>query len=153
MGGCRLGLARHRALLFKTLADACELPCQLLRGCYHLGAILICGQCIPCQLGRSGATHVGWEWVGGVCIAIRWIGGLQEAVRMGGLHTGICFGGRDGPTMSRVCDTKKGPEAPPLLGKIVRIRRHVQAFSLCHTPWTQRTCKPAAMQRLLHAKG
>jgi hypothetical protein len=32
VGQLRVGLARHRALLFKTLADACELPCRMLRG-------------------------------------------------------------------------------------------------------------------------
>ena len=32
IGALSVGLARHRALLFKTLADACELPCRLLRG-------------------------------------------------------------------------------------------------------------------------
>ena len=32
IGQLRVGLARHRALLFKTLADACELPCRMLRG-------------------------------------------------------------------------------------------------------------------------
>ena len=32
IGSLAIGLPRHRALLFKTLADACELPCCLLRG-------------------------------------------------------------------------------------------------------------------------
>ena len=32
IGALSIGLPRHRALLFKTLADACELPCCLLRG-------------------------------------------------------------------------------------------------------------------------
>ena len=32
IGSLALGLPRHRALLFKTLADACELPCRMLRG-------------------------------------------------------------------------------------------------------------------------
>ena len=32
IGSLAVGLPRHRALLFKTLADACELPCCLLRG-------------------------------------------------------------------------------------------------------------------------
>lgn len=38
VGELRVGLARHRALLFKALADACKLPCRLLRGPVHLGA-------------------------------------------------------------------------------------------------------------------
>jgi len=38
IGDLQVGLARHRALLFKALADACELPCRLLRGPMHLGA-------------------------------------------------------------------------------------------------------------------
>jgi len=47
IGDLQVGLARHRALLFKALADACELPCRLLRGPMHLGApprppLLIC---------------------------------------------------------------------------------------------------------------
>ncbi|KAK9832796.1 hypothetical protein WJX81_001956 [Elliptochloris bilobata] len=37
VGELRIGLARHRALLFKALADACKLPCRLLRGPVHLG--------------------------------------------------------------------------------------------------------------------
>ncbi|KAK9918746.1 hypothetical protein WJX75_006516 [Coccomyxa subellipsoidea] len=32
IGALSVGLARHRALLFKALADACELPCRMLRG-------------------------------------------------------------------------------------------------------------------------
>ena len=32
IGSQAIGLPRHRALLFKTLADACELPCRMLRG-------------------------------------------------------------------------------------------------------------------------
>ena len=32
IGSLSVGLARHRALLFKALADACELPCRMLRG-------------------------------------------------------------------------------------------------------------------------
>lgn len=32
IGALRVGLPRHRALLFKALADACELPCRMLRG-------------------------------------------------------------------------------------------------------------------------
>ena len=38
VGQLRVGLARHRALLFKALADAVKLPCRLLRGPVHLGA-------------------------------------------------------------------------------------------------------------------
>ena len=38
LGALPVGLARHRALLFKALADASELPCQLLRGPSYLGA-------------------------------------------------------------------------------------------------------------------
>ena len=37
IGSLAVGLPRHRALLFKTLADACELPCRLLRG-HAIGA-------------------------------------------------------------------------------------------------------------------
>ncbi|KAK9808194.1 hypothetical protein WJX73_007130 [Symbiochloris irregularis] len=38
IGALSVGLARHRSLLFKTLADASELPCRLLRGRFYLGA-------------------------------------------------------------------------------------------------------------------
>lgn len=34
----RAGSSRHRALLFKALADACQLPCRLLRGSFYTGA-------------------------------------------------------------------------------------------------------------------
>lgn len=37
IGALRVGLARHRSLLFKSLADASELPCRLLRGRFYLG--------------------------------------------------------------------------------------------------------------------
>ena len=37
LGALPVGLARHRALLFKALADANDLPCQLLRGPSYLG--------------------------------------------------------------------------------------------------------------------
>jgi hypothetical protein len=36
IGEVKVGLARHRALLFKSLADACRLPCKVVRG-EHLG--------------------------------------------------------------------------------------------------------------------
>lgn len=37
IGQLSVGLPRHRALLFKALADACELPCRLLRGRFYTG--------------------------------------------------------------------------------------------------------------------
>ncbi|KAK9814388.1 hypothetical protein WJX72_005059 [[Myrmecia] bisecta] len=37
IGRLTVGLSRHRALLFKLLADACDLPCQLLRGKFYTG--------------------------------------------------------------------------------------------------------------------
>lgn len=39
IGEVKVGLARHRALLFKSLADACRLPCKAVRG-EHLGETL-----------------------------------------------------------------------------------------------------------------
>ena len=39
IGAVKVGLARHRALLFKCLADACRLPCRVVRG-EHLGELL-----------------------------------------------------------------------------------------------------------------
>ena len=39
LGALPVGLARHWALLFMALADASELPCQLLRGLSYLGAL------------------------------------------------------------------------------------------------------------------
>lgn len=43
IGAVKVGLARHRALLFKCLADACRLPCRVVRG-EHLGELL-CSVC------------------------------------------------------------------------------------------------------------
>ena len=37
IGQLSVGLPRHRSLLFKALADACELPCRLLRGRFYTG--------------------------------------------------------------------------------------------------------------------
>ena len=34
------GLARHRALLFKVLADFCQIPCRLLRGQFYTGTCM-----------------------------------------------------------------------------------------------------------------
>lgn len=37
IGELTVGSSRHRALLLKWLADACELPCRLVRGEFYLG--------------------------------------------------------------------------------------------------------------------
>ena len=37
IGELTVGLSRHRALLLKTLADSCGLPCRMLRGDFYLG--------------------------------------------------------------------------------------------------------------------
>ncbi|CAH8303308.1 unnamed protein product [Eruca vesicaria subsp. sativa] len=37
LGRVRFGLARHRALLFKVLADKIDLPCMLVKGSYYTG--------------------------------------------------------------------------------------------------------------------
>ena len=54
IGALSVGLARHRSLLFKSLADASELPCRLLRGRFYLG------ECVSIlhsrSLGRVGLT-------------------------------------------------------------------------------------------------
>ena len=39
------GLARHRALLFKVLADFCQIPCRLLRGQFYTGEL-----CCICRI-------------------------------------------------------------------------------------------------------
>ena len=39
------GLARHRALLFKVLADFCQIPCRLLRGHFYTGDNVVL---LPC---------------------------------------------------------------------------------------------------------
>ena len=39
MGELSVGASRHRALLMKWLADACDLPCRLLRGEFYLGLL------------------------------------------------------------------------------------------------------------------
>ena len=57
IGRLRVGLARHRALLFKTLADACELPCRMLRG-PHIG-----GDHCPQMCRRAHAKRPWAFWV------------------------------------------------------------------------------------------
>lgn len=37
LGSLSVGLCRHRALLFKTLADSIKLPCRIARGCKYCG--------------------------------------------------------------------------------------------------------------------
>lgn len=37
LGSLSVGLCRHRALLFKTLADCIKLPCRIARGCKYCG--------------------------------------------------------------------------------------------------------------------
>lgn len=37
ISGLTCGLSRHRALLFKALADFCQIPCRLLRGEFYTG--------------------------------------------------------------------------------------------------------------------
>jgi sterile alpha motif and leucine zipper-containing kinase AZK len=37
LGRVNVGLARHRALLFKVLADRINLPCMLVKGSYYTG--------------------------------------------------------------------------------------------------------------------
>ena len=53
IGSLSVGLARHRSLLFKTLADASELPCRLLRGQFYLGAA-------PCP---PACRHLHFAWL------------------------------------------------------------------------------------------
>lgn len=36
------GLSRHRALLFKALADFFQIPCRLLRGKFYTGIQIYC---------------------------------------------------------------------------------------------------------------
>ncbi|KAL6911470.1 hypothetical protein ACP4OV_000275 [Aristida adscensionis] len=38
LGQLKIGLARHRALLFKVLADGLDVPCRLLKGRQHTGS-------------------------------------------------------------------------------------------------------------------
>uniref|UniRef100_A0A7N0UQS5 non-specific serine/threonine protein kinase n=1 Tax=Kalanchoe fedtschenkoi TaxID=63787 RepID=A0A7N0UQS5_KALFE len=37
VGTLSIGLSRHRALLFKVLADSISLPCKLVKGCHYTG--------------------------------------------------------------------------------------------------------------------
>ena len=39
IGELPVGTGRHRALLMKWLADACDLPCRMLRGEFYLGLL------------------------------------------------------------------------------------------------------------------
>ncbi|KAH7301990.1 hypothetical protein KP509_23G051500 [Ceratopteris richardii] len=49
IGSLSVGICRHRALLFKVLADSVNLPCRVARGCKHCGhddgvsCIVLCG--------------------------------------------------------------------------------------------------------------
>lgn len=49
IGSLPMGLCRHRALLYKLLADTVNLPCRITRGCKHCGqddglsCIVLCG--------------------------------------------------------------------------------------------------------------
>lgn len=49
IGSLSVGLSRHRAVLFKYLADASSLQCRLLRGSY-IGVI---SACVPTRAGSS----------------------------------------------------------------------------------------------------
>lgn len=64
---CRLdvGSARHRALLFKVLADAAKLPCRLVRGAALCGseAGVVVLVAVPAATGAGGGSRSGGEWV------------------------------------------------------------------------------------------
>ena len=47
LGSLRAGLSRHRALLFKSLADACQIPCRMLRGRFYTGVGLSAAAVLP----------------------------------------------------------------------------------------------------------
>lgn len=62
LGSLRAGLSRHRALLFKSLADACQIPCRMLRGRFYTGVDLSAAAMLPsvtvccmicCQVGSQ----------------------------------------------------------------------------------------------------
>ncbi|KAH7438945.1 hypothetical protein KP509_04G038100 [Ceratopteris richardii] len=39
VGSLSVGLCRHRALLYKALADCIDIPCRIIRGCKYCGAV------------------------------------------------------------------------------------------------------------------
>ena len=54
------GLARHRALLFKVLADFCQIPCRLLRGQFYTGTCFTyckSKSCQECHSVDAQSTH------------------------------------------------------------------------------------------------
>ena len=51
------GLARHRALLFKVLADFCQIPCRLLRGQFYTGEQRCICQILEQTLKANMLTH------------------------------------------------------------------------------------------------
>ena len=61
------GLARHRALLFKVLADFCQIPCRLLRGQFYTG------NCILHFLGFGIDLwyQTGWYMLGYLCTCVQ----------------------------------------------------------------------------------
>ena len=91
VGQLRVGLARHRALLFKALADAVKLPCRLLRGPVHLGApVLASGAglccCVRGELCRTpagGREHTGGakRWRSPACCCAGCCRGLSSCTR------------------------------------------------------------------------
>ena len=53
IGELSVGTGRHRALLMKWLADACDLPCRVLRGEFYLGLLFSLNN-------QSGANFIRW---------------------------------------------------------------------------------------------
>ncbi|KAG2433495.1 hypothetical protein HYH02_012613 [Chlamydomonas schloesseri] len=62
---CRLdvGSARHRALLFKVLADAAKLPCRLVRGAALCGSEAGVAALVAVPAPTGGGSRGGGEWV------------------------------------------------------------------------------------------
>ncbi|XP_057829880.2 serine/threonine-protein kinase CTR1 [Cryptomeria japonica] len=53
IGSLSVGLCRHRALLFKALADMVNLPCRIVRGCKYCGMADGCSCLVQCDVERE----------------------------------------------------------------------------------------------------
>jgi hypothetical protein len=98
----RAGSSRHRALLFKALADACDLPCRLLRGTFYAG-----GAAGGADGGDVAVVHVA-------------LGGCEAVVDLAACPASTWTADQPGPGASRSaapasppCGERGGALAPP----------------------------------------
>ena len=70
------GLTRHRALLFKVLADCCQIPCRLLRGQFYTGHLPLQLSCVMMCAHRGEILFAHMTISSHVVVKLLW-GGLQ----------------------------------------------------------------------------